>query len=158
MLSVGYGVVYFGALLTSDKTIMDRLLEFITNHWELVGIFAFFAIALLWDNSRRSGKSVSPAEATIKINKEKALVLDIRDSKDFSAGHLANAVNIPYAQLSERLSELDKHKERPIILVCKTGQTVSVAGKMLREKGFDALRLSGGMLEWSNQNLPVVRN
>lgn len=137
---------------------MDRLFEFIANHWELVGMFAFFVVALFWDNNKRSGQSVSPAEATIKINSENALVLDIRDTKDFSAGHLANAVNIPYAKLSERLSELEKHKERPIILVCKSGQTVGVAGKMLREKGFNAMRLSGGMMEWSNQNLPVVRN
>lgn len=137
---------------------MDRLLEFVVNHWELVGLFTFFLVALLWDNNKRSGQSVSVAEAVLKINKENALVLDIRDSKDFNAGHLAGAVNIPYAKLADRLSELDKHKERPIILVCKSGQTVSVAGKMLKEKGFNAIRLSGGMMEWSNQNLPVVRN
>lgn len=136
---------------------MQRVIEFMTNHWELVGIFAAFLAALLWDNNRRSGQSVSPAMATAMINKENALVLDIRDSKDFAAGHLASAVNIPYAKLAERMSELDKHKEQPIILVCKTGQTVSIAGKMLREKGFNAIRLNGGMMEWSNQNLPVVR-
>ena len=136
---------------------MERVIEFMTNHWELVGIFAAFLAALLWDNNRRSGQSVSPAMATTMINKENALVLDIRDSKDFAAGHLANAVNIPYAKLAERMSELEKHKAQPIILVCKTGQTVSIAGKMLREKGFNAIRLSGGMMEWSNQNLPVVR-
>lgn len=158
MLSVGGWVVYFCALLISEKTIMDRLFEFVVNHWELVGLFTFFVVALLWDNNKRSGQSVSPAGATLMINKENALILDIRESKDFSSGHLANAINIPYAKLAERMSELDKHKERPIILVCKTGQTVSVAGKMLREKGFNAVRLSGGMMEWSNQNLPVVRD
>ncbi|WP_430461568.1 rhodanese-like domain-containing protein [Thalassolituus sp. LLYu03] len=137
---------------------MDRLIEFVGNHWELVGIWGAFVAALMWDNSRRSGASVSPAQATLMINKEEAVVLDIRDKKDFSAGHLANALNIPYANLASRLGELDKHKERPIILVCKTGQTVGIAGKMLREKGFNAVRLTGGMMEWNNQNLPVVRN
>lgn len=136
---------------------MQRVLEFVANHWELVGIFAFFLLALLWDNNKRAGASVSPAEATLKINKDKALVLDIREAKEFGAGHLVNAVNIPFAKLAERMSELDKYKERPIILVCKSGQTVGVAAKMLRDKGFNTLRLSGGMLEWSNQNLPVVR-
>lgn len=136
---------------------MDRIIEFITNHWELVGVWMFFLVALLWDNNRRSGQSVSPTEATLMINKENALVLDIRDKKEFESGHLANAMNIPYAKLASRLGELDPHKERPIILVCKSGQTVGMAGKMLREKGFNAIRLSGGMMEWSNQNLPVVR-
>lgn len=137
---------------------MDRLFEFVGNHWWLVGIWGAFLGALMWDNSRRSGASVSPSEATLMINKDDAVILDIRDKKDFSAGHLANALNIPYANLASRLSELDKHKERPIILVCKTGQTVGIAGKMLREKGFNAVRLNGGMMEWNNQNLPVVRS
>jgi len=137
---------------------MDRLFEFVGNHIELVAIWGAFLAALLWDNSRRSGQTVSTAQATLMINKENAVVLDTRDKKYFSAGHLANAMNIPYSNLASRLNELDAHKERPIILVCKTGQTVGVAGKMLREKGFNAVRLSGGMMEWTNQNLPVVRS
>src|SRR5690606_37102083 len=136
---------------------MDRLFEFIGNNWWLVGLWAVFLLALLRDNNQRSGKTVSPSEATLMINKENALVLDIRDKKDFSAGHLANALNIPYANLATRLDELSAHKERPTILVCKSGQTVTVAGKMLREKGFNAVRMSGGMMEWNNLNLPVVR-
>jgi len=137
---------------------MDRLFEFVGNHWWLVGIWGAFLGALMWDNSRRSGQSVSASQATLMINKENAVVLDIRDKKDFSAGHLANAVNIPYANLANRMGELDTYKSRPIILVCKTGQTVSIAGKMLREKGFNTVRLAGGMMEWNNQNLPVVRS
>ena len=92
------------------------------------------------------------------INRQNALVLDIRDKADFKAGHLVNAVNIPYASLAQRMNELDKERERPIVLVCKTGQTVSMAGKMLREKGFNAVRMKGGMMEWNSQNLPVVKN
>jgi len=136
---------------------MDQLFEFIGNHWWLVGIWGAFLAALMWDNNQRSGQSVSTAQATAMINKENALVLDIRDKKEFSEGHLANATNMPYANLAKRMNELDIHKHRPIILVCKTGTTVSVAGKMLREKGYNALRLNGGMMEWNAQNLPVVR-
>ena len=69
-----------------------------------------------------------------------------------------NAINIPYASLAQRMNELEKERERPIVLVCKTGQTVSMAGKMLREKGFNAVRMKGGMMEWNSQNLPVVKN
>ena len=85
-------------------------------------------------------------------------VKDIRDKADFKAGHLVNAINIPYASLAQRMNELEKERERPIVLVCKTGQTVSMAGKMLREKGFNAVRMKGGMMEWNSQNLPVVKN
>ena len=90
-------------------------------------------------------------------NSEDAVFVDIRDSKDFNAGHIANAVNIPFSALASRMNELDKYKDKPLILVCKSGQTVNMAGKTLREKGFNAVRMSGGMMEWSNQNLPVVR-
>ena len=137
---------------------MDQYIEFVVNHWWLVGIWAAFLVALLWDNNRRNGQTVSTAEATTMINRQNALVLDIRDKADFKAGHLVNAVNIPYASLAQRMSELDKERERPIVLVCKTGQTVSMAGKMLREKGFNAVRMKGGMMEWNSQNLPVVKN
>lgn len=136
---------------------MDQLFEFIGNHWWLVGIWGAFLAALLWDNNQRAGQSLSTAQATQLINKEDAVVLDIRDKGDFGQGHLANAINIPYANLANRMTELSVHKEKPIILVCKTGQTVSMAGKMLREQGYNAVRLSGGMMEWNAQNLPVVK-
>ncbi len=137
---------------------MDRLFEFVANHWWLVGIWGAFLLALLWDNNRRSGLSVSTSQATMMANNEDAVFVDIRDAKDFSAGHIANAVNIPFAPLTSRMSELDKYKDKPLILVCKSGQTVNMAGKTLREKGFNAVRMSGGMMEWNNQNLPVVRS
>ena len=137
---------------------MDQYIEFVVNHWWLVGIWAAFLVALLWDNNRRNGQTVSTTEATTMINRQDALVLDIRDKADFKAGHLVNAINIPYASLAQRMNELEKERERPIVLVCKTGQTVSMAGKMLREKGFNAVRMKGGMMEWNSQNLPVVKN
>ncbi|MAK90300.1 MAG: sulfurtransferase [Oceanospirillaceae bacterium] len=136
---------------------MDRLFDFVANHWWLVGIWGAFLLALLWDNNRRSGLSVSTSQATRMANSEDAVFVDIRDSKDFNAGHIANAVNIPFSALASRMNELDKYKDKPLILVCKSGQTVNMAGKTLREKGFNAVRMSGGMMEWSNQNLPVVR-
>ncbi len=134
----------------------NQALEFIINHYLLVGIWSAFILALLWDGQQKSGKTVSISEATLLINKQDAIVLDIREHKEYSAGHIANAINIPYSKLAARLDELNKSKDKPIILVCKSGQTVGMAGKMLKEKGFNAVRLQGGMLEWQNQNLPLA--
>ncbi|HCM05165.1 MAG TPA: rhodanese-like domain-containing protein [Oceanospirillales bacterium] len=135
---------------------MEQALEFISNNWMLVSVWGVFLAAFLWDNNQRSGASISAAQATQMINKQDAAVLDIRDKKEFETGHLANAINIPYASLAERMSELESSKEHPIVLVCKSGQSVGMAGKTLKQKGFQVFRLSGGMLEWTNQNLPVV--
>ena len=139
-----------------SKQVMEQVLEFINNNWMLASVWGAFLAAFLWDNNQRSGASISAAQATQMINKQDAAVLDIRDKKEFDAGHLANAINIPYASLSERMSELESSKEHPIVLVCKSGQSVGMAGKTLKQKGFQVFRLSGGMLEWTNQNLPVV--
>lgn len=136
---------------------MEQYIEFATKYWWLVVIWVVFLIALFWDNNRRNGKGVSTAEATTMINRENALVLDIREKTDFKTGHLVNALNIPFASLSSRIGELEKYRKQPIVLVCKSGQTVGAAGKMLREQGFDAVRMKGGMMEWNAQNLPVVK-
>jgi len=136
---------------------MEQFFEFIGNHWELVAVWTAFVVALLWDNGKKSGETISVNEAINKINKENAVVLDIREHQDYSQGHLVDAMNIPFAKLAERMSELEKHKSRPIVLVCKTGQTVAMAGKMLKQKEFEVYRMQGGMAEWSHQNLPVVK-
>lgn len=123
----------------------------------MVAIWLAFVGALFWDNQQRSGASVSTAEAIRMINHDNALVLDIREKKDFETGHVVDAVNIPFASLANRLGELEPHKSNPIVLVCQSGQTVGAAGKILREKGFNALRMTGGILEWTNQKLPLVK-
>jgi len=83
-------------------------------------------------------------------------VLDIREKKEFKAGHIVDALNIPFTSLATRKDEL-KDKARPVIVVCKSGQTASAASKMLKDAGFaEVYRLSGGMMDWTGNNLPVV--
>lgn len=135
---------------------MEQVIDFINNNWMLVSMWALFLMAFLWDNNQRSGATVSTSQATQMINKQDAVVLDIRDKKEFEAGHIASAINIPYSALTERMAELESSKGHPIVLVCKSGQSVGMAGKTLKQKGFEVFRLSGGMLEWTNQNLPVI--
>lgn len=135
---------------------MEQFLEFAINHWMLTSILIALLILLAWDSSHKAGPKVSTHEATRLINQNNALVLDIREKKDFKAGHLVDAVNIPFASLATKLDEL-KDKERPVIVVCKSGQSASAASKQLKDAGFASVyRLQGGMMEWTNNNLPVV--
>ena len=137
---------------------MEQFIEFATNHWILVGLLAGCFALLAWDGSLKAGPKVGTHEATRLINQENALVLDIRDKNDFKAGHLVDSVNIPNAQINNRLGELEKHKETPVIVVCKAGQTSSSAAKLLKDNGFASVyRLSGGIMEWSGNNLPLVK-
>jgi len=137
---------------------MERLLEFVVNNWMLVtALLGLFAL-LAWDSGKKAGPKVSVHEATRLINQSNALVLDIREKADFKAGHLVDSVNIPNSQVTTRIAELEKHKTDPIIVVCKTGQTASAASKALKDNGFEQVyRLGGGIMEWTSNNLPLVK-
>ncbi len=138
--------------------IMDRLIEFVGNHLELSGLFVFL-LGLLWFTEKsRSGRSVSPQELTRMINSDEAVIVDIRDKKDYSEGRITGSLHIPFASLKDRMSELDKHKEKHIVLVDKMGQHSGMAGKTLQASGFENVcRLSGGISEWKNSNMPLVK-
>jgi rhodanese-related sulfurtransferase len=137
---------------------MSQLFEFVGNHPILVGMFAVLLTLFIRNETQRGGRGVSPQELVNLVNKEGAVVLDVRDSKEFAAGHIVDAVNVPHTSLESRLAELEKYKEKPVTIVCKMGQHAGTAGAMLRKAGFGSVsRLSGGMTEWRNQNLPVVK-
>lgn len=137
---------------------MEQLLDFITNNTMLVAAWGLTLAMLLWTEKQKGGKSVGTHEATRMINKDSAVILDIRPKKEFSTGHITNALHIPITDLDNRMSELEKHKQKPIIVVCNLGQTAGAAGKKLKAAGFDnVVRLSGGMTEWKSQSLPVVK-
>jgi rhodanese-related sulfurtransferase len=137
---------------------MERLIEFATQHYYLVAAWVITLALLLWTEKRKAGKSVSPAEATRLINKEDGVVLDIRQRKEWDSGHIAGAHHSPFAELDRRLNELEKFRDRPIIVVCNLGQIAGSAVKKLKAAGYDqVVRLSGGMTEWKAQNMPIVK-
>jgi rhodanese-related sulfurtransferase len=136
---------------------MEQLIDFIGNHTMMVVAWLMTLGMLLFTENLKSGKSVSAAEATRMINKENAVVLDIRATKDFSAGHVANSINIPLADFDRRMSELNQYKDKPVIVVCNMGQTAGTACRKMKKAGFtQAVRLSGGITDWRHQNMPVV--
>ena len=137
---------------------MARFLEFLVNHWILSTIWlALFTALVIYLNSK-SGKSISPHQAILLINKQDGVFLDIRERKDFERGHIVDAINIPLAKVHERIVELDKKKELPIVVVCNMGQQSGDAVKALEAKGFTSVsRMAGGMSEWLTSSLPVVK-
>ncbi|MCB1684760.1 MAG: rhodanese-like domain-containing protein [Pseudomonadales bacterium] len=137
---------------------MDQFIEFVTNHPFLIGTFIILLTLFIRNETRRGGQSVSVQKLVDMVNRENALVLDVRDKKEFEAGHIVDAVNIPYGALEARLDELARYRERPIVVACRMGQHSGAAGTLLRKKGFvNVSRLTGGIAEWRNQNLPVVK-
>jgi len=139
---------------------MQQYLEFAANHPVLIGAFVLILGALIWNLLRESASSlnIGPAEATLKINHEDAVVVDVRSIKEFSEGHILHAENIPLNGLKNQLPALEKYRQRPIIMVCHSGSRSGVAATTLRKAGFEQVyNLRGGMLAWENAGLPVKR-
>ena len=121
-------------------------------------LWLFVLFLLLKHESRKSGAPATPQELSNLVNKHEGVVVDIRDAKEFRSGHITDAINIPYADLSNKMSELNAYKDKPVIVVCKMGQTAGTASKQLKEAGFTQVyKLTGGMGEWSASSLPVVK-
>lgn len=138
---------------------MELFFQFVVAKWYLFGALLFVAALLFKHESRRSGPSVTPNQLSTMVNQRDAVVLDIRDHNDFKTGHIPGSLNIPTAKLEERMAELEKSRDKPVIVVCKMGQTATGVSKRLKESGFsEVYRLGGGLLEWQGSNLPVVRS
>lgn len=106
---------------------------------------------------RSSGKGVSVTEATLLINREDALVVDVRETGEWSTGHIPNARHIALGQLDKHMSELEKFKNRPVIICCASGNRSSSACGTLKRAGFERVfNLSGGLSAWTGAGLPVT--
>jgi rhodanese-related sulfurtransferase len=136
---------------------MALIFEFLTQQWILAAALSSVVIMLFMHETRKSGPSLSPQKAINMVNAEQGVFLDLRDAADYKQGHIVDAVHIPSGKLAERMAELEKYRNKPIILVCKMGQQASAAGKQLKGNNFEQVyKMTGGMMEWSNLQLPTV--
>jgi len=134
--------------------------EFLQQNWYWAALAVASGSWLLFDFARAQGdkSQLSPVEATLLINREDAVLVDVRDQGEYAKGHIPNARHIPLADLERRSSELEKFKDRPIILCCASGNRSGAAVATLKKAGFDKLfQLRGGLLEWEKAGQPVSR-
>jgi len=136
---------------------LAQLVEFIANHYILVAIFVLLLVALAFSETKRAGAAVNTLELTRLVNSDLGKILDIRIHKEFTAGHIAGSLNIPQDKLTARLSELDKFKDKTIIVVDANGANVSSICTELLQAGFKAVKLVGGISTWRAENLPLVK-
>lgn len=137
---------------------MNQFIEFSINHWEMVAVFFAILITLIFVESKGGAKTLSPSAMTTLINTEDAVVVDIRPEKEFKTGHITDAMNVPAAKIKDQLSKLEKYKDSPIILTCKSGINAGASAKELQKAGFSKVyKLQGGLAEWQSSNLPLVK-
>ena len=133
------------------------MLEFIQQNMMWVALAAVSGGMLIWPLLRGTGDSISPAAATLLVNREDAVVLDVRETGEWNAGHIPNAHHIALAQLEKRMVELDKFKSRPVVVCATGGLGAQPAITALKRAGFaKVFGLAGGVTAWSEANLPLT--
>lgn len=140
---------------------MRQFGEFFINHWDLFLAFAGISALLVWQSlgSRLRGfRDLDPTAAVQLMNHEGAVLVDVREDKEVAEGRAPGALHIPLSAFGSRAAELEKYREKPIIISCRSGHRSSRACGDLRKRGFEAVyNLRGGMLAWQNANLPLTR-
>ena len=140
---------------------MDLFISFVTHNWMLIIALVVILVMLffnLFGGRLRGYSAVGPAESVNLINHEDAIVLDVRENKEYQGGHILNSIHIPQSALAKRITELEKYKSRPVIVGCRSGSRSAFACGLLKKQGFETVyNLSGGVMAWQNANLPLTR-
>jgi rhodanese-related sulfurtransferase len=139
---------------------MEQFLQFATHHYALVG-GAVLVLLLVAINEQRlrtaSFGSIAPADA-VRLMNGGAILIDVRGSEDFKAGHIGGARHLPGATIADGASALERFKEKAIIAYCNDGMTAGAAARHLGRLGFkQAYNLRGGLVAWRADNLPLVK-
>ena len=131
---------------------------FLIDYWYFSVPLFFFLFLFAYSEMNKGGKKIEPNELTRLVNKENAILIDLRKKEDYKNGHIMTALNYPHQEFDNQIHELDKFKERPIILVCDMGRNSANIGEKLRKAEFkETFRLNGGMMTWTQENLPVIQ-
>ncbi|BBL23546.1 MULTISPECIES: rhodanese-like domain-containing protein [Comamonas] len=134
-------------------------MQFFIENWYLFLLAIGSGALLMVPALKGAGAgSLTPADAVQRINREKAVVVDVREAEEYVTGHITNAKNIPLAQLDERLPQVAKNKSVPVVLVCEKGARAVRAEAMAKKLGYEkAQALAGGMKGWRDAGMPVVK-
>ncbi|MDR3432854.1 MAG: rhodanese-like domain-containing protein [Rouxiella aceris] len=141
---------------------LQDIMPFISAHPVLSLAWVALLIAVIFTTVKArfsKVKEITRGEATRLINKEDAVVVDVRAREEFRKGHISTSVNLLTADIkSNNLAEVAKHKAQPVIVVCANGQTSRTAAEGLVTAGFERVyTLKEGIAGWSGENLPLAR-
>ena len=141
---------------------MSEFMEFLSTSPILTGAWVVLFVMLIMNvvgNAVSKVKEVSTHDATLMMNREDAVLLDIRKQDEYRNGHILGAKQVNEADLQKaNFSALEKYKDKPIIVVCAMGMSAKKVANNLNKDGFQQVSvLKGGMASWQNANLPVSK-
>ena len=134
---------------------MPYFFEFLITNWFLV-LPLVVAISLFFysENSRKATK-LDPQEVIFQLNNKDALLIDLRNEKEFSKGKISQAIYVGPV-LENCKKEIEKNSEKPIVLFCQNGNKSDEFSKELKKSGTDTFILKGGINSWTADGLPLL--
>lgn len=140
---------------------MEQYIDFAARNWFLFAAL-FVVLGLLVGGEimrwRRGISAISATQTLQLLNQNDAVLVDVRDESEYKAGHIPDARHAPMSDLGNRLKELNKYKDRPVVVYCLTGSRSAAAAAQLKKAGFQTVHtLQGGLHGWQNANLPITR-
>ena len=134
-------------------------MDFVIANWALILLALVSGGMLAWPLLQGGGcAGLSPAAAVQRINREKAVVIDVCQPEEFAAGHVGGARSIPMSELEAKLPGAVKNKATPLVMVCASGARARRAVAIARKLGYEKAEvLAGGMKGWRDANLPIEK-
>ena len=106
---------------------------------------------LIYNRVLSNVPSISSEESQKVISDNNYRFLDVRTDGEYSDGHIPNSIHIPFQEIKSRISEIEKIKDKKIIVYCRSGARSSMASKTLLKEGFDVSNLTGGIMSWKGE-------
>ncbi len=134
-------------------------MKFIVDNWLLILVTISSGAMLAWPLLRGAGGGGLSAQGAVQlINRERGVLVDVREPEEFAAGHPIGAKNVPLNQLEAKLAGAVKNKTVPLLLICATGARAQRAVAVAKKLGYEqAQAVAGGLKSWKEANLPVEK-
>ena len=140
---------------------MQEYIDFIgSNPLLFIGLAVVLFLILKTEISRFTRKyaQIGVNAAVMLLNKDSAVVIDVREDKEMKDGIIQGAQHITLGQLPGRMAELEKSKKDPVLVYCRSGSRSGHACNLLTKAGFeDVSNLTGGIMAWESANLPLAK-
>ena len=136
---------------------MDKFILFLIEHYFYSVPLLVVVILLIRSNAVKGGKKITPQDLVSLTNQDAAKLIDLRSPNEFADGHITGSINIPYADIEDRLHEIKLQEGKSLVLICDSGSQSTNAGEVLNKSGYqNTVILSGGIGAWKLDNLPLI--
>jgi rhodanese-related sulfurtransferase len=132
--------------------------KFLLDNWMLITVALASGVALIFP-ALNKGRGLSPQDMVQRMNRDRAMVIDVCEPDEFARGHVIGAKNLPLGQLEDKLTQVVKNKSTQVVMVCQVGARSARAANIARKLGFENVHsLAGGLKAWQAASMPVEKD